>query len=258
MKTITYVLISFISLLVSLTVSKTSLSNPVIHDHEVHWDYKGACGPEHWGDLAPDFCKCKEGQRQSPIGISTTEKTKLDSIVFNYYPTHLKIINNGHTIQVNYEKGSSISIGKDKYELVQFHFHTPSEHHIKGTTYDMEAHLVHKNEHGKLAVVAVFLKESETNNFIYTLWHNMPKEKGKERIVPDIKINALQLLPAERGYYTYSGSLTTPPGSECVTWFLLKTPVGVSRAEVEEFTALFEKDARPIQHPYGRVVKESD
>ena len=98
---------------------------------------------------------------QSPIGISVTEKTKLDDIIFHYYPTHLKIINNGHTIQVNYERGSSISIGHKKYELIQFHFHTPSEHVIHGKHYNMEAHLVHKGEHGQLAVVAVLIDEGK-------------------------------------------------------------------------------------------------
>ena len=195
---------------------------------------------------------------QSPIGISITEKTKLDSINFNYYATPLRIINNGHTIQVNYGSGSSISIGNKKYELIQFHFHSPSEHKLNGKIYDMEAHLVHKGEDGKLAVVAVFMEEGKGNDFIKTLWSNFPKEVGKEHAVTDMKINANQLLPKHTIYYTYSGSLTVPPCSEIVNWFVLKTPIEVSKTQVEKFTSIIKKSARPIQPLHGRVVKENE
>ncbi len=224
----------------------------------IHWGYEGEYGPEHWGDISPEYSTCKSGERQSPIGISVTEKAKLDAINFNYYTTPLKIINNGHTIQINYGRGSYISIGNKRYDLVQFHFHSPSEHKIQGQSYAMEAHLVHKDEGGKLAVVAILMEEGKCNDFIKTLWNNIPSEEGKERLATDIKTNASQLLPKETGYYNYSGSLTVPPGHENVNWFVLKTPIEVSKTQVEKFTSLFKKTARPIQSLHGRVVRESN
>lgn len=242
----------FFTGLANLTAGSTTQSP------SVHWSYEGELGPDHWDKLVLENWHCKIGDMQSPIGISVTEKTKLEDIVFHYYPTPLKIINNGHTIQVNYEKGSSISIGQKKYELIQFHFHTPSEHVIHGKHYPMEAHLVHKGEHGQLAVVAVLIDEGKENAFIKTLWSNFPKEVGKVHIVPDIKISASQLLPKNTtAYYTYPGSLTTPPCTENVNWLILKTPIEVSKAGLHKFTSLFKYDARPIQPVHGRAVKEN-
>lgn len=220
-----------------------------------HWGYEGKIGPDHWGTI----CRCKIGENQSPIDISTTEKVKLSEIIFHYHPTPLRIINNGHTIQVNYEKGSSISIDHKKYELLQLHFHTPSEHVIHGKHYDMEAHLVHRDEHGELAVIAVLIKKGHENTFINTLWRNFPKDIDKEHIVSKVKISASQLLPNNtRAYYTYAGSLTTPPCSENVDWIILKTPIEVTKAEVDKFVSIFKMDARPIQPLHGRIVKERE
>lgn len=229
------------------------------HTASPHWDYEGELGPDHWDKLVLENWHCKIGDMQSPIGISVTEKAKLDEIVFHYFPTPLKIINNGHTIQVNYEKGSFITIGHKKYELAQFHFHTPSEHVIHGKHYDMEAHLVHKGDHGHLAVVAVLIEEGKENAFVKTLWSNFPKDVGQEHIVTHIKICASQLLPKNtRAYYNYAGSLTTPPCTENVNWLILKTPIEVSAAGLHKFRSLFKYDARPIQHVSGRVVKENN
>ena len=225
--------------------------------HSIHWSYEGEYGPEHWGEIKNDYCKCKAGDSQSPVGISITEKAPLDNIYFNYYSTPLKIINNGHTIQINCGKGSSISIGNKQYELLQFHFHNPSEHRINGQSYPMEAHFVHRGEDGKLAVVGVLMEEGKSNDFIRTLWNNLPKEEGKEHVVTDVKINANQLMPKNTNYYNYSGSLTTPPCSEIVNWIVLKTPVEISKAQVDRFTSIFKKSAIPIQPLNGRIVKES-
>src|SRR3990167_4652687 len=158
------------------------------HNPPDHWDYEGELGPDHWDKLILEKWHCKIGDMQSPIGISVTEKDKMDDIIFHYYPTPLKIINNGHTIQVNYDRGSSISIGHRRFELIQFHFHTPSEHIIHGKSYDMEAHLVHKGERGELAVIAVLIEKGKENTFIKTLWSNFPKEVNKMYTVSDIRI----------------------------------------------------------------------
>ncbi len=259
MKTLKYLVLTPTFLFFSsMIVATTLFAGSDEHNKSEHWSYEGECGPEHWGDLIHKNCKCKLGDMQSPIGISITQKAKLDSINFHYYATPLKIINNGHTMQINYGCGSSISIGNKKYELIQFHFHCPSEHKIHGKSYDMEAHLVHKGAHGELAVIAVFMEEGKENDFIKTLWDNFPKEQGKEYTHTDLKINANQILPKNTAaYYTYHGSLTTPPCSEIVNWFVLKTPIQVSKAELEKFASIFKRDARPIQPQHGRIVKES-
>lgn len=259
MKILKYsVVTSIFILFLPFAVVTISFAESAEHGLPFHWSYEGECGPNRWGELIHEHCNCKVGDRQSPVGISVTEKAHLDSIKFHYYPTPLKIINNGHTIQVNYGCGSSMSVGNKKYELMQFHFHTPSEHVIHGKHYDMEAHLVHRGEHGELAVVAVFIEEGKENSFLNTLWNNFPKEVSKEHIVSDVRICASQLLPKNTtAYYTYTGSLTTPPCSEHVNWFILKTPIEVSKVGVNKFTSLFKHDARPIQPLHGRVVKES-
>lgn len=254
MKILKYCAATFTILFLSIAVT-TLFAGVGEHKNPAHWEYEGELGPDHWSEI----CGCKIGERQSPIGISITEKAKLDEIVFNYYPTPLRIINNGHTIQFNYGKGSYITIGHRKYELMQFHFHTPSEHVLHGKHYDMEVHLVHKGAHGELAVVGIFMEAGRENDFIRTLWSHFPKEQNQEHIVSDTRINAQQILPKNtHAYYNYAGSLTTPPCTENVNWLVLKTPIDISQAEVNKFASLFKYDARPVQHVHGRVILENE
>ena len=227
------------------------------HHPEHAWDYSDALGPSHWGDLKPEFATCKTGHRQSPIDIRNPQPVDLPPITFDYKPSTLHVIDNGHTIMVNYEPGSSISVGGKKYDLKQFHFHRPSEEKINGKGYAMVVHLVHADQDGKLAVVAVLLEEGKDNPLVRELWNDLPKEKEKEESLNTVEIDATRILPADRGYYTFSGSLTTPPCTEDVTWFVLKTPVTVSAAEIEQFSKLYRNDARPTQPLYNRVVLES-
>jgi carbonic anhydrase len=184
-------------------------------------------------------------------------KTELPPIQFDYKPSALRIIDNGHTIMVSYDAGSSIRVGAVQYQLKQFHFHRPSEESIHGKTSDMVAHLVHADAEGHLAVVAVLLAHGKENALIRELWKHIPKEKGKETLVEDVKISVADLLPKDRGYYTFEGSLTTPPCSEGVTWFVLKQPVPISTDEVAEFSKVYARNARPVQALDGRVVRET-
>jgi len=232
---------------------------PTVHSAEEHheWDYGAKHGPRHWGKLKPDFASCGIGKEQSPIDIRHPVRTKLDPIQFDYHATPLHIIDNGHTIQVNYGAGSAIAIGDKRYELVQFHFHKPSEERIDGKGFPMVAHLVHKNAEGKLAVVAVLLKEGGANPLVETLWSNLPAEKEKERGEEKISIDAAQLLPKNRAYYTFPGSLTTPPCSEGVTWFVLVHPSELSAGQVARFGKIYNGNARPVQALNGRTVKVS-
>ena len=227
------------------------------HGAEHSWSYGGTTGPDHWGDLNPEFAPCKRGHSQSPIDIRTTQKTDLPAIRFDYKPAPLHIIDNGHTVMINYAPGSSIQVGDKQYELKQFHFHRPSEEKINGRRYAMVVHLVHVAHDGSVAVVAVLLQKGEDNSLIHELWGDFPQEKDREQILDNVQINVATLLPADRRYYTFSGSLTTPPCSENVTWYVMKQPATVSAAEIQDFSRLYRDDARPTQPLYGRLVQES-
>jgi carbonic anhydrase len=228
-------------------------------DEPEHWSYHGKTGPSHWGALEHDFTTCTLGNQQSPIDIkpAAVKKANLDAIKFDYKPSALKIIDNGHTIQVNYEPGSTITVGAKQYELVQFHFHRPSEEKIDGKSSAMVVHLVHKDKEGNLAVVAVLVRSGQANPLIKTLWSHLPKDKEKERAVADTQIDATKLLPSGKAYYTFPGSLTTPPCSEDVTWFVLRTPIRFSAQEVARFAKIYPMNARPVQPLNGRVVEAS-
>jgi carbonic anhydrase len=221
------------------------------------WSYEGEHGPAHWGDVKTDYAMCKTGKNQSPIDITGAVKADLPTIQFAYKTGPLRMMNNGHSIQVNYPEGSFITVDGKLYQLVQFHFHHPSEEKIKGKSFDMVAHLVHKNAEGYLAVVAVLMKKGRANAFLKTLWEHLPKEEGKGKVLANVPIDPSELLPAQRGYYTYTGSLTTPPCTEGVTWLVLKTPVELSGAQIDRFAHFYKHNARPVQPLGGRVVSES-
>jgi carbonic anhydrase len=170
---------------------------------DVHWSYGGHGGPAEWAALKPEFATCKLGKHQSPIDIRGAKAADLPAIAFNYQPAPLSVIDNGHTIQVNYAPGSWIDVGGVRYELVQFHFHKPSEEKIDGKSHAMVAHLVHKNADGKLAVVAVLLDGGGASATIDAIWKNLPAEKEKAVVVPGVSVDASTLLPKDHAYYTF-------------------------------------------------------
>ena len=228
------------------------------HDAAHAWTYAGEAGPAHWGDMSAEFATCKLGKHQSPIDIRGAATADLPPIQFDYREAPLKIVNNGHTVMVSYAPGSFITVGGKRYDLVQFHFHHPSEEKVAGRQYDMVAHLVHKDTEGHLAVVGVLLKVgAAANPLIDTLWKSLPEKPGPENTVAATNINAAGLLPAQRGYYTFEGSLTTPPCSEGVTWFVMKEPVTVSAGQVKRFAAVYPDNARPVQPLNGRSLQET-
>jgi carbonic anhydrase len=222
-----------------------------------HWEYSGNHGPAHWGELSREFATCGLGHEQSPIDITGARKAELPPIRFDYRPAPLQLVDNGHTIQANLRPGSSISVGADRYELVQFHFHHPSEERVEGKPYSMVAHLVHRNAAGRLAVIGVLLESGARNALIDTLWAHLPARSGHDVALAQVVIDAAQLLPPERGYYTYAGSLTTPPCSEGVRWFVLKQPVTVAPEQIETFARRYPNNARPVQPLNARLVQQS-
>ena len=236
---------------------KAPVEAPHAADHPAHWDYVGTGGPEAWGQMKPEFAKCSSGTRQSPIDIRDGIKVSLDPVQFDYKPSAFRVIDNGHTVQVNVAPGNSIEVMGRRFELVQFHFHRPSEERINGKQFDMVVHLVHKDLEGRLAVVAVLLERGSAQPIVQTVWNNLPLEKGEE-LAARSTINLNDLLPAERNYFTYMGSLTTPPCSEGVLWMVMKQPVQMSGEQIGIFARLYPMNARPIQSVAGRLIKESD
>jgi carbonic anhydrase len=224
-----------------------------------HWGYEGNVGPEHWGDQNPAYQDCKLGKHQSPIDIHihvrSAKHGSPPGLEFSYQPSPLHIVNNGHTIQVNIPTGSFLTVGGNRYELVQFHFHHPSENRLNGKAFPMAAHLVHKDSTGKLAVVAVLLANGNANPFIASLWKSIPQQEGEQSAPDGVMVDPNGLLPSKHAYFTFSDSLTTPPCSEDVTWFVFKTPASVSKSEVAAFAAKYPNNARPVQPLNNRTVE---
>ena len=224
-----------------------------------HWGYTGDVGPDRWAELAPDNKLCAVGTRQSPIDIREGLPVELEKIGFEYRPSNFSVLDNGHTIQVNVAPGNGLTVMGRRYELLQFHFHRPSEERINGKQFDMVAHLVHRDAQGRLAVVAVLLergRDDKAHPIIQSVWANLPLEKG-EALAAQSQIDLEQLLPTERGYYTYMGSLTTPPCTEGVLWMVMRQPVALSGQQMGVFAKLYPMNARPLQAGSGRLIKES-
>ena len=224
-------------------------------DH-AHWGYAGDGAPERWGELSPENRQCAIGTRQSPIDIRDGIRVDLEKINFDYRPSGFSVLDNGHTVQVNVAPGNALQVMGRRFELLQFHFHRPSEERINGRQFDMVAHLVHKDADGKLGVVAVLLERGRDQALIQTIWNNLPLEKGQALAAPGL-LDLSQLLPEDRSYFTYMGSLTTPPCSEGVLWMVMRAPVQLSVNQISIFSRLYPMNARPIQAGSGRLIKES-
>ncbi len=229
------------------------------HEGAPHWSYAGEGGPVHWGELSADYATCKLGQNQSPINIDTQHviKAELPALKFDYHASQATVVNNGHTIQVNLEEAGSLGVGEASYQLVQFHFHSPSEHTIDGKHADLVAHLVHKNAAGQLAVVGVLFNTGEANAALQKVWAVMPQQVG-EKNQGTFTFNPAELLPADTQYYAYTGSLTTPPCSEGVAWHVLKQIGQVSAAQVKTYAGMYPQSVRPVQPANAREVKSSN
>lgn len=229
--------------------------NSALADMPAHWSYEGKTGVSHWAELSEEFKNCKAGHSQSPINIETNhvKKGKTQHIKFAYKAGVAEAINTGHTIQVNTPNGGSALIDGTEYKLVQFHFHAPSEEIIDGKAYPMEVHLVHKNAEGKLAVVGVLFKQGKDNQVLKNVFTDLPAKEGEKRSVGNI--DAAQILPANKSYFSFMGSLTTPPCSEDVKWHEMRNPIDISAAQMAEFKKLYKMNARPVQSLNGRTVE---
>lgn len=223
------------------------LAGAVAAQEHVHWSYEGKEGPEHWGELSPDFALCAAGVEQSPVDIPASAAVNPADLVFNYQPSALKIQNNGHTIQVDYDPGSTLEVDGVPYELWQFHFHGPSEHTLNGEFSPMEMHLVHRSAEGGLVVVGVMIEGGDENEALAPVWGNLPAEEMEAETIPGASVDANALLPAERSYYRYNGSLTTPPCTEGVKWLVMSTPIELSGDQIAAFEEIIHANYRPVQ-----------
>lgn len=239
-------------------IEVNSAIDSINEQQEVQWSYEGETGPQHWGELDSSFSACKYGAKQSPINIEFSQvkaKGKFVYLDIRYHKLPYTLINNGHSIQANVKTSSNrIIIGGKEYRLVQFHFHTPSEHTFNRSYYDMELHLVHQAGNGSIAVLGVMIKEGKKNEVLAPAWEIMPKEKTEEEIIMKESINIKELLPTNKILYHYMGSLTTPPCSENIKWFLYQKPIEMSQDQIEQFQNIFPDNHRPIQPLNGREI----
>ena len=218
-------------------------------DTSSHWTYSGKNGPKEW----PQHFKECRGEHQSPINLNSSANlnSKKPDIIFHY--DDYKVADNTHTIQVDDNQSRSINIGDKTYNLIQFHFHIPSEHTIDGKSYAMELHFVHKDDNNNLAVLGVLIKEGKSNNFIKDILASTDKSKKSKFSLEDD--NIMDLFPKNKEYYHYLGSLTTPPCSEGVNWYVFKNPIEASKEEISEFQKILKSNARPVQELNDRKVK---
>ncbi len=221
-----------------------------------HWTYEGEEGPEHWDEIDSAFAVCGTGTSQSPIDISAPSEKDLSNITFHYQSSEVNILNNGHTAQVNYDVGSYIELDGVRYDVAQFHYHAPSEHAIDGKLFAAEIHIVHKNADGQLAVVGILLEEGAENAAFAPFINNLPTEKADVKNT-GVTINATDFLPAAQTTFRYSGSLTTPPCTEGVSWLVMTTPVQASAEQLHALETLFEHhNNRPVQELNDRPLAE--
>jgi len=222
------------------------------------WTYEGIKGPLHWGKLDPAYKACGSGKEQSPIDIRGAHLDKaLQPIEFHYVSGTMTLLNTGHTVQIAPPAGSYIVVNGVRYDLVQFHFHHPGEEAVKGKLPDMSLHLMHKSADGKIVVVAVRLNEGNGNAVLAALWPHLPKTTGATDKTTE-SMSPAGLLPMDRGYWTYMGSLSAPPCTEGVQWFVFEQEVELSRDQLHAFGALYKVNSRLLQATHGRKIEASE
>lgn len=237
------------------------LALPMPAQWTIPWSYEGPRGPEHWAGLDPAYAACN-GQQQSPIDIRAARKAALPALRFDYHPAPLDyLLNNGHTVRVNYHGSADyLIVDGARYQLTQFHFHRPSEEQVHGKSFDMVIHLMHESSDPggkKVAGVAVLLQAGQPNATIQKIWDHMPLAQGPEHAIPGVNIDPAALLPRDLSYYMYTGSITAPPCDESVLWLVLKTPIQLSREQIDAFAKLYPHNVRPPQPLNGRIVQET-
>lgn len=233
-------------------VAKDTVTMP----SNVPWSYGGDGAPEHWGKLKADYATCGEGKRQSPIDIRNGIAVDLEPIAFDYRPAAFKVSDTGRNLQITVFGGGFSLLG-NKYQLTRIQFHRPAEFTIAGNTYAMEAQLEHRADDGKLAIVSVLLEPGAENPVVQAALNNLPLRRGGDLMPPGQRVDPARLLPEQGQYYTFLGSLTTPPCTEDVLWLVMKQAHQVSAEQIDIFKRLYPANARPVQPGFARIIKES-
>lgn len=246
----------------------SSIFKPISEDvqsstikQEPAWSYEGETAPHQWANIDKNFAMCAEGAEQSPINIEYTRNIKeqvSQSIQISYSTAKFSVENTGHTIQAsNLTSSNYMVIDGEVYKLIQMHFHHPSEHLLNGQSFEMEGHLVHQNAEGKYAVLGFFIQTGEENRVLDEMWSKLPTDTSVRKIVLD-DVNLSQLLSKEKEFFQYRGSLTTPPCTEGVQWFVLEHPIEMAQQQIELFSSIFQQNSRPIQKLNNRKVFKID
>jgi carbonic anhydrase len=245
------------------TTAKTAYAHASTAGRPVHWGYEKADGPSRWADLSPAYHSCRTGRAQSPVDLRNATAGDANPFRIEYEAAGLRIahheqaldlLDNGHTIQITLDHGSTIFESGESFDLVQYHFHAPSEHTVEGRAYAMELHFVHKSEKGELAVIGVLIDEGSHNPAFDSIWNNFPSRPGESLHLENVSVDIEKLLPESDGYFRYRGSLTTPPCSEGVHWFVCDEPIELSKSQIGAFRRIVGHNARPPQPLHGRKV----
>ena len=232
-------------------------TEPEAAQEPTEWGYEGAGAPENWAAMSSEFALCETGANQSPVNLTGAESADLPDPQFDYSSQATSIDNLGHTLQVGVEPGSTMTVNDRQYELVQFHFHTPSEHRLQGNEYPAEVHFVHRGPDDGLAVVGAFIEEGTQNEVLANIWDQLPSQPEESRDLQSVDMNIAELVPQESQYYLYSGSLTTPPCSEDVNWMVMEQPIEMSSEQIERLRSIIGTSNRPVQ-PLGNRELQVD
>ncbi len=228
------------------------MAGGTVASEKAGWGYEGEIGPDNWGTLDGKYAACSLGKQQSPVDLRAAIPADIANADVHWRTSRLDVVNNGHTIQVNTSPGSFMVLEGRRFDLLQFHFHAPSEHILEGEPFPLEVHFVHQSAEGDLAVVGVFLMAGEANPLISAIWDVAPADPGE--VKTNTVIRPTDLLPSEAGAFRYAGSLTTPPCSEVVSWVVLDEPVEMSEAQIEAFLGIYSNNARPVQRMFRRFL----
>jgi carbonic anhydrase len=229
----------------------------------VHWGYTGDVDPSHWGSLSPVYAACGEGKGQSPIDIISKSESGSPNLSLDFKTTSLKIahhehvddiLDNGHTIQVTVEEGSSFTLNDKTYNLKQFHFHTPSEHTVDGKHFPMEMHWVHQSDDGSFGVIGILFEEGKANENFAKIIEHMPSLPGESSHFTDVKLDLNIHVPKDISAYHYIGSFTTPPCTENVEWLVLRNKFTMSKDQIAAFSSRLKNNNRPVQATNDRKL----
>ncbi|MGE5155645.1 MAG: carbonic anhydrase [Bdellovibrio bacteriovorus] len=219
------------------------------------WSYSGEQGPERWASLSPDYAQCAAGRLQSPIDIGSVERIPYSPLVFRYRSQSLDLVNDGYGVHLLVPPGSELRLRGDVYTLTEVHFHVPGEHRINGVGSSAEIHFIHRDARGRPVIVAVRVQAGRRfNSILARITDSLPMMPGEQVAQTRVGVNPLFLLPSERDYFTYTGSLGSPPCSEPVLWFVLAKPLEIDADLIRTIARATGANARPVQPLNGRPV----